>query len=388
MDQIGAMKKTNNRTLIGTRVTICKRGKKKIYQADFHWNGQHRRISLRTANKRVAIEKAIALEKQLIDGTYGSVESHEQSTLPQKTFEEATEEFLDYKLTEGLRPKTFSKYRGILKLFASFLATKSINKVGKVHLTHIDDFRKKRNSEIGTKSMHHEGTLLKAFFAWCHDRSYCRKNPLEKRKFSPPKAKKKQRVLTLAQINNLVYAASGNLRYILGMIAFTGMRSGECQRLLVQDIDLKSGWIHIRSRTGKETKTGDEWKVPTHPALRMLLEEYSPRKSGYYFTQPPSRQYPNGDHEINTKRLNESFQKLLRSQGLPTGIKNDGFTIHSLRHAFKSICVSRLIPREYVDHWQGHSSISNASDIYFHTFETDSQEHIRKVPFGQAEPAV
>jgi integrase len=46
----------------------------------------------------------------------------------------------------------------------------------------------------------------------------------------------------------------GQNRYAL--VAFTGMRSGELQRLRLEDIDLTGNWIHIVSREGVETETG------------------------------------------------------------------------------------------------------------------------------------
>lgn len=69
------------------------------------------------------------------------------------------------------------------------------------------------------------------------------------------------------------------------------------------------------------------------------------RKSGWLFTASLSKKYPNGDHFISTKHLNEDFIKLLGALDMPTG-RHRGFTIHSLRRSFKSICVNAQIPRE------------------------------------------
>ena len=43
---------------VGDRVTVYPRGKKNTYVADFWQDGVHRKVSLRTANKKVATERA------------------------------------------------------------------------------------------------------------------------------------------------------------------------------------------------------------------------------------------------------------------------------------------------------------------------------------------
>jgi len=68
------MNARNNRERIpvGDRVTICRRGSKGIWSAEFSLNGGHKRRSLKTQNKRFAIRKATELAAELEAGTYRS----------------------------------------------------------------------------------------------------------------------------------------------------------------------------------------------------------------------------------------------------------------------------------------------------------------------------
>ena len=59
-----------NRVPVGERVTIYPRGKKRIYVADFWSDGEHMRLSLRTSNKKIAMQRAMKLEVNLVDGIY------------------------------------------------------------------------------------------------------------------------------------------------------------------------------------------------------------------------------------------------------------------------------------------------------------------------------
>ena len=56
-------------------------------------------------------------------------------------------------------------------------------------------------------------------------------------------------------------------------LAKTGMRIGELVHVLIEDVDLEHGWLHIRNKTklGWRVKTGNERIVPLIPELVGLL---------------------------------------------------------------------------------------------------------------------
>lgn len=181
-------------------------------------------------------------------------------------------------------------------------------------------------------------------------------------------------------------AADEPLRSHLAVLAFTGMRSGELQRLRPGDVDLAGGWVHIRSRAGAETKTRESRKVPIHPRLRAVLAILPPSPRPWLFCASPSRKYPEGGHHISTKRLNEQFVRLVGRLGLPVG-RDDGFVIHSLRHFFETHCVNAGIPQRVIDTWLGHRSDKSMAAVYYRLRDEDSQASMSRVPFGAGEPA-
>jgi integrase len=161
------------------------------------------------------------------------------------------------------------------------------------------------------------------------------------------------------------------------------MRAGECQHLRPEDVDLDEGWIHVVSRPGAETKTGNSRKVPVHPRLRKVLEGLSGNRRTWFFTAQPSEKFPDGDHHINMKRMNEDFQQQLKKFGVAVGKKTNGFTLHSLRAFFKTFCIHSLVPREVVDKWMdhvGHRPV--AGDGYYTLSDDVSKKFIETVPFG------
>ena len=377
------MKNEPERIQVGQFTTVFRRGKKGTYTADFHHDGEHCRRSLHTSNLKVARQRAIELEREILDGTFGRTKGADNAA--PTSIRQAADEFLAFLETEKRRRKTRVKYRGILYNFASFAEGQNAGRLVDVDMRLIDRFRAHRRPLIGDKSMHHEGVLLKRFLGWCRQRKLVAENPLAETKYQRPRPPRRGGP-TLEQINAILNAADERRGPILAVLAFTGMRSGECRHLRPDDVELRGNWIHIVSREGYETKTGENRDVPIHPRLRPFLERQPKHSRPWFFAGPRSPRYPEGNPRMNPKRLNEYFLSILKKLGITSG-REDGFTIHSLRHAFKTFCINSRIPREVVDAWQGHSPDRSAGGAYYKLSPEDSQRFMEQVPFGTGEPA-
>ena len=372
------MANPNERIRVGDRVVIYVRGKKRIWCADFWRDGQHQRQSLKTANKKVAIERATKLAATLVDGTY-------HRPMPTVALAETIDAYLDHLKTEGRAHKTIVKYRGIFDTLIEFLRGQGATRLTQFTAIHFDRFRAHRREDYQPKTLYTEGIVVKQFFRWAKRRKLIMENPLEDIKLFKPRLVPKAGP-TLDQIGTILAATHGRLRAMIATLAFTGMRSGDLQRLRLEDVDLRGNWIHIVSRPGAETKTRQSRKVPIHPRLRAILETL-PRSNGpWFFTADPSPKYPEGNHWINAKKLNDRFTLLLKKLKLPTG-RESGFVIHSLRHSFETICVNAGIPQRVVDAWLGHTSDRSMAAVYYRLSDEESQEFMLVVPFGTSAPA-
>jgi integrase len=370
----------NEKTRVGLRVTIAPRGKKRIFVADYHHWGQHRRKSLKTTVKKVAVRKAMELEHELENGTHVHKSAEplkEVTTLP---ITQATADFITYLKTEGRRRKTLTKYEGGLRIFAEYVAGQGIDCIEAVDLPLVDGYRAFRKPSLSERSMSNEGSDLKRFFAWCLKRGLMRQNPLAEEKYKRPQVESRGGP-TLEQIDTILKAAPPARRAVIAVGAFAGVRIGEIARLRVEDVDFENNRLHIVSRPGFETKTGQSWKVPLHARLRSILQRVPHGKEGWFFTAQPSRKFPDGGHNISTKHVNEDLIKLLKTLDIAAG-RGVGFTFHSLRSSFKTICIHAGIPREVVDVWQNHAPDRAASHVYYKLSAEESQRFMRMVPFG------
>ena len=364
--------------LSGERVRIYPRGKKKTYCADFWYDGKHQRRSLKTRNFKIARQKALVLEAGLLAGDL-------QPAPPPMALAKAIDAYVEHVTTENRRPKTVTKYKGFFAVFREFAESQNVFRLSQVTLALVDKYRAFRKPGLSKKSMHNEVVMLKSFLKWAKQRKYIKDNPLAEAKFERPRLEPRGGP-TQAEVERILKAACEPRLTQYAVLAFSGMRSGELQRLRVEDVDLQGNWIHVVSREGAETKTGYSRKVPIHAELNSFLEAL-PKTGPWLFTAPPSRKYPEGGHWINTKHLNEDFQKLLTATGVAAGRKTGGFSIHSLRNSFETICVNAGIPQRVVDTWLGHRTDKSMASVYYKLADEDSQKFMLKVPLGTGEPA-
>jgi integrase len=358
---------------VGDRITIYTRGKKKTYVADFWADGRHCRLSLRTGNKKEAVKRATKLAAQLDDGAF-------RRPAPPVSVRQSIDDYIAHLTTEGRARKTTIKYTAVLIGFATFLAAHRATKLPQVTTRHFDLYRALRAPVRHRKTLYVEAVILKQFFKWCVSRQLVSNNPLAAIKLARPLLEPKGGP-TLDQVNLLLASSAEPLRSQLAVLAFTGLRSGELQRLRPEDVDPAGGWIHVVSRAGAETKTRTSRKLPIHPRLRAILEALPTGKRAFLFTAGASAKYPDGNNHINVKRLNEQFRRLAKRLGMPVG-REDGFVIHSLGHFFETHLVHAGIPQRVIDTWLGHRSDRSMGAVYYKLADGDSQAFMTMVPFG------
>lgn len=360
------------RIRVGDRVTIFARGKKKIYCADFWQDGQHRRQTLKTCDRKIAEQRAVKLAAGLTEGSY------EKPPLP-ITVRQAIEDYLLYLATEGRSPNTLDRYRGELTAWRDFLEAHGATRLAQISPVLFDKFRQSRKIDHALWTLYHEGVVVKQFLKWCKTRKLVAVNPLAEIKLFKPQREPK-RAFTLEQVEQILTHSRGQRRVQNAIAAFGGLREGQICLLRPEDVDLDGGWITIQAVPG--AKTDREVKVPIHPRLKDLLTSLPSVQGEWLFVAPPSPRYPKGDHAVRPKRLYEDLMKVLKKLKIPTGQKNGGYTFHSFRRFFRTFTTNAGVPREVVDRWMGHRSDKSMATVYYDLTDDVSQTFMKRVPFG------
>lgn len=364
---------------VGDRVKIVPRGNSKTWTAEFWHDGQHRRVSLKTRNRKVAVQRAGKLDAELVDGKY-------RKAVTASSIQDAVDMYLSFLGTEGRARRTIVRYRGELQTLAAFCQGHRARNLSQITPSLFDKFRAERSRNGSPQTLYHEAMVCKQFLKWAVSRQLLAENPLRDYRVTKPPLVPRP-APTLEEVDRILNSCTPRLRPMLTMLALTGMRSGELRQLRPEDVDLDGGWIHIVSRAETPTKTRTSRKVPLHPRLKKLLEGSASPGRSWYFTAEPSRRYAEGNHWVSAKRLNESFVRTAAKLGLSTGRDNCGFTVHSLRHFFETHCVNAGIPQRVIDAWLGHRSDRSMAAVYYFLSDEESQKFMTRVPFGTGAPA-
>lgn len=166
-----------------------------------------------------------------------------------------------------------------------------------------------------------------------------RTEALDPRTFPRSRAIPPPRILTDEELGSLMSACrhvspgyperSAMLTVFVGLLASTGLRSGEARRLDRADVDLGEGVLHIR-----KTKFRKDRLVPIHTTTLAALRRYVrhrdtvfpvPKDCAFFLTSRGSR--------LSSAGLSSAFGAACKLAGL------DGVRPHDLRHRF---AVTRL----------------------------------------------
>jgi len=119
---------------------------------------------------------------------------------------------------------------------------------------------------------------------------------------------------------------------LVGLLASTGLRSGEALRLDRADVDLTSGILHIR-----KTKFRKDRLVPIHPTTLKALVDYARRRNAIFPAPKDSAFFLSSrGNRLSSTGLQKAFTTACKIAGLDQG---KTLRPHDLRHRF---AVTRL----------------------------------------------
>ena len=173
-----------------------------------------------------------------------------------------------------------------------------------------------------------------------------------------------RRALTAEEVGKVVAAASGELRTLIAVGAYTGLRLGDCARLKWENVDFGGRRIEVTT-----SKTKARVTIPLLPPLEAVLREAGGgdgKRTG--FVAPSIEAAYRADKGGVSKRV----VRLFRSCGIETSFRPEGggralpdCGFHSLRHSFVSRAVEAGVPPPMVQAIVGHSG-AEMTEHYTH----------------------
>ena len=346
---------------VGEIVSIFNRSN--IWWANWQQNGRQTRKSLRTKSKKEARLRAARLEVEILNG-------RDPRKLKAAAISDVIDAYCQNLETERRRPKTMTRYRGILDRLRENAAERNIQLIDQINIKFLDDYRHARvTAGRSPKTVYNETVVIRQLVNFARSRGMLAGDPLNGLKIREPKPTT-QPCFSRAEVEQIIESSNEPQRSVFTILADTGARIGEIEWLEWSDVDFQRNVLHIRAKDGWIPKTGNQRAIPMTDRVRRLLRSRR-REHRWVFTAAPSRTYPNGDHQISERRLLRSLKRLLKK----LNIKGH---LHTFRHAFISHALSTGVPEAVVRSIVGHVD-EKIIRLYTHIADQRCQQAIRSI---------
>jgi site-specific recombinase XerD len=356
------MKLEERERIEGTDITIGRR----VYYKDGaavvspRWAAEYREgtgkqvcVNLGTGSKAAAHRKALALHAKLEDGQPHVADAR-------LGLEEIVDAYFAFVKAKGVAKKTEWKYRADLDKVKTFCKEHQITlamRFGREGFYRYREWLVKQGYQ--PKTVYAALTVCKQVFKWGHAEGRLKEYRLINTKLAEAKAKP-QPCFTTEQVEQLINATSGVEQAVIATLGYAGLRIGEAEQMLWQDVRLGekgAGMFHVRlGGSNGTTKDKDARFVPIHPRIRPLIAAL-PKQ---------------GDHVFPDVRERQLLQRVKELCGTLKFPKADGFKLHSFRHHFASLCANHQVAYRKALAWLGHSD-SSILQLYYHLTDSDSQ---------------
>ena len=199
-----------------------------------------------------------------------------------------------------------------------------------------------------------------------------------------------RRELSIDELRNVCKAASGEMRLLLALGIYTGLRLGDCATLRWAETDLPRALIRrIPNKTARRNPR--PVIVPVHPILQEMLSG-TPSDQRAEFVLPEMAALYIHRTDMVTDMVQRHFKGCgitLHKPGTGTDGKRAVIEVgfHSLRHTFVSMCRESNAPLSVVESIVGHSSPAMTRH-YTHVGELAAGRAVALLPavIGDAKP--
>jgi integrase len=196
-----------------------------------------------------------------------------------------------------------------------------------------------------------------------------------------------RRELTLAELQDVCAKAEDDLRLMLAIGIYTGLRLGDAATLRWCEVDLVRGIIiRIPNKTGR--KNPEPVKIPIHPTLRAMLEETPKAERGDYVLPRIA-----SDYRRHISYVTDRIQALFTKCQIQTTRKIEGrhqsqveVGFHSLRHSFVSMCSENKVPLAIVQGMVGHTNPAMTRHYDHAEHDADKFAAVALLPSMSKEP--
>ncbi len=373
--------------------TLVKRGKK--WFARWSVDGQVFTRSTKTDSITAAREKLkeftalhrLGNEVDVLEGVAAKISGRKsemkkiEDEQPATLITDAWQLFLAQPGRPDSGTQTLSNYRSRFEMFVKWMGkefpgVKELRQITKVHAA---KYVSTLPGTVSASTFNRHLNALSLVWRELEEPSKLTSNPwtaFTKKKFIPHS----RRELTIEELQKVVAASKGEMRLLLALGVFTGLRLRDCACLPWSSIDVVRQIISvIPSKTARRSQK--RVIIPMHRDLLLMLLEIPDSQRKGFLLPATERRYHQFDGAVS-----KDVAKLFESVGIETHATLDGVKrkraecgFHSLRHTFVSLCASSGVSQSVVQSLVGHDSPSMTKH-YTHIGLATAQNAIKTLP--------
>lgn len=252
--------------------------------------------------------------------------------MQQQTITSAIEAFLLECEIKRLKPRSIDFYASHLAKFLAFCKSNDIELLQDAS-TNLRLFNKTLLSkEYSAQYQHNILRALRAFLKFCVAENLITDFP----KITFPRVPKQvKKALSKAEIKKLLSACNAREKLIVSFLLDSGVRANELVNIKINDIDLKSGLVHIR-----QGKTGERYVAIGVKVRKLITLHLNSRKENEYLLGG-----------ITVSAIMQLMHRLRKKSGVAK------LTAHALRRTYATNSLRQGVSVHVLAKQMGHSSL-------------------------------
>ncbi len=369
----------------------------RTYRARWMVDGKYYTRSTGTADRDKAEEKlaefiepfklqdekdTLALLAKKVEGVTAEIQAYEDAK-PALALADGFEEYRRSTERPDTGEATLSMYESQYRRFVEWMA---VHHPGAGEVRHVtrqmaDEFMSGLALTFSANTYNKYATLFRRMWDVLAETARLTVNPWAKIKHKAEGKAATRRELTVDELRRVCESAKGEMRTLLAVGIYTGLRLGDCALLEWDRVDLARRMISVVPRKTARHANGRHVVIPIHAALAAMLSEIPPKaRKGYVMPETAAT------YSADRAALTDKIQAAFKAVGIRTTTKAKGATratvevgFHSLRHTFVSLAANAGIPLAYVQSLVGHTSPAMTRH-YFHQSEAALVSAVSALP--------
>jgi integrase len=302
-------------------------------------------------------ERTLETVAARLGGVKGEIQRYEDEK-PATTIRHGWQAYLDQSNRPDSGPSTLGNYESWFEAFARWMEAghPEVTELRRVTQEHADAYAGHLLKKVSATTFNRHIFLLALVWRILEKTARLSCNPwkgIERKRISVHS----RRELTITELQQVCEAARGEMRLLLALGIYCGLRLGDAACLQWSNVDMVKGIISlIPQKTARRSQK--RIIIPIHRTLYGLFTEIpAKRRTGYVMPKVEKR------YRSFNGALAGDVARVFQSCGIETNVVVAGSKrnradcgFHSLRHTFVSLCAAGGVSQSVVQALVGHGS--------------------------------